>query len=185
MKRHLLSFAFATILTSAAFAADVKVIDVDAYFPEGRIWHHDKLFYVEYARNTVMTRDDKKNELFEQQDGCGPSAVVPTRSDEFLVPCNDSATIGRISADGKTPPPYGKDSDGHPFIGPNDFGPDKQGGIYFTGSVHEGAVIDASICYFIPARKAVLAENNLHKANGLVVSNDGKILSLTGTEDDR
>jgi sugar lactone lactonase YvrE len=185
MKRHLFSFAFTIILASAAFAADVKIINPDAHFPEGPVWYHDKLFYVEYARNTVMTWDGKKNEVFWQQDGCGPSAVVPTQNGEFLVTCYDSATIGRISADGKTLSPYDKDSDGHPFIGPNDFGPDKKGGIYFTGSGHEGSVIDASLYYITPAGKVALVADNLHNANGLVVSNDGKILYLIETEDNR
>ena len=46
IKRHLLSTMFALVLTSSAHAADVKVINDDAWFAEGPIWYQDKLYYV-------------------------------------------------------------------------------------------------------------------------------------------
>lgn len=185
MKRRFLGLVVGLLLGTSALAADVKVINADAYFPEGPIWHDGKLFYVEYGRNTVMTWDGTKNAVFWRQDGCGPSAVVPTSTGEFLVTCYDSNTIGHISADGRTLPPYDKDTDGNPFIGPNDFAPDKKGGVYFTGSGHEGPAIDASAYYLTRDGKAVKVAYNLHNANGLAVSNDGKTLYLIETEDNR
>jgi gluconolactonase len=133
-KRCLLSGAFALVVATQAHAADTKVINSDAWFAEGPVWYQNQLYYVEYGRGTVMTWDGKENHVFWKQDGCGPSAVLPTSDGEFVVTCYDSNSIGRISADGKTLPAYDKDSDGHPFVGPNDFAPDKDGGIYFTGS---------------------------------------------------
>ena len=121
MKKALLTLLIAAGFTVSAQAASVKVLNKDAWFPEGPIWYKDKLFYVEYGRNTVMTWDGKKNDVFWKQDGCGPSAVLPTASGDFVVTCYDSNSIGRISADGKTLDPYTKDKDGHPFVGPNDF----------------------------------------------------------------
>ncbi|UDL93725.1 SMP-30/gluconolactonase/LRE family protein [Lichenihabitans sp. PAMC28606] len=185
MKTTLAGLMLALSLIGSASAADVKVINPDAWFPEGPIWYHDKLYYVEYGRNTVTTWDGKTNETFWKQDGCGPSAVLPTSTGEFLVTCYDNQTIGRISADGKTLPPYTKDSEGRPFIGPNDFAPDRKGGIYFTGSGHEGAVIDASVYYITPAGAVIREGTDLHNGNGLAVSNDGKILYLIETEDSR
>lgn len=177
----LLGFAF----VASAHAADIKVVNADAWFAEGPIWYQNKLFYVEYGRGTVTTWDGKKNEVFWKQDGCGPSAVLPTAKGEFVVTCYDSNTIGRISADGKTLPPYDKDSQGHAFSGPNDFAPDKDGGIYFTGSGKGGPLIDAS-AYYIGKDGGVTKEaGDLHNANGLVMSNDGKILYLVETEDNR
>lgn len=185
MKTRLLGLTLALSMTGASFAADVKTINGDAWFPEGPIWYHDKLYYVEYGRNTVMTWDGTKNETFWMQDGCGPSAVLPTATGEFFVTCYDNQTIGRISADGKTLPPYDKDSEGRAFIGPNDLAPDKRGGTYFTGSGHEGPVIDASVYYITAAGKVIREATDLHNANGLAVSNDGKILYLIETEDSR
>lgn len=185
MKKALLGLLLGVALLGSAAAGEVKTINQDAWFPEGPIWYQDKLFYVEYGRNTVMTWDGKTNAIFWKQDGCGPSAVVPTQKGEFLVTCYDNQTIGRISADGKTLPPFDKDSEGRPFIGPNDFGLDKKGGVYFTGSGHEGAAIDASVYYITPDGKVVREATDLHNANGLAVSNDGKILYLIETEDNR
>lgn len=185
MIRTLLALSLALGFATAAQAADVKVINKDAWFPEGPIWYQDKLFYVEYGRNTVMTWDGKENKVFWKQDGCGPSAVLPTAAGDFVVTCYDSNSIGRISADGKTEEPYTKDTDGHPFVGPNDFAPDKKGGIYFTGSGKGGPLIDASAYYITKDGKVNLAADDLHNANGLAVSNDGKILYLVETEDNR
>lgn len=179
------ALALALAVASGARAAEVKTINPDAWFPEGPIWYHDTLFYVEYGRNTVTTWDGKTNRTFWKQDGCGPSAVLPTVTGEFVVTCYDSNSIGRISADGKTLPPYDKDSEGRPFVGPNDFAPDKKGGIYFTGSGHEGAAIDASLYYIAPDETIVREATDLHNANGLAVSNDGKTLYLIETEDNR
>jgi len=171
---------------SGARAGDVKVLNEDAHFAEGPIWYHGKLYYVEYDRNSVTTWDGAKNTIFWSKKGCGPSAVIPTSSGEFLTTCYDSGTLGHISADGKDLPPYTHDKDGHPFVGPNDFAPDHHGGIYFTCSgTAPGPVIDGKIFYIAPdgtiSEKAV----NVHSANGIVVSNDGKILYAIETEDHR
>jgi gluconolactonase len=166
-------------------AAEVKVLNNDAWFPEGPIWHQGQLFYVEYGRNAVMTWDGRKNAIFWKQDGCGPSAVLPTISGEFVVTGYDSNSIERISADGKTLPPYTQDRDGRPFVRPNDFAPDRKGGIYFTGSGSGGAAIDGSAYYIARDGTITRVAEFLHNANGLVLSNDGKVLYLVETEDSR
>ena len=132
MKLGFLSAVALLALITPAIADDIKVVNADAWFAEGPIWYQNKLFYVEYGRNTVMTWDGIKNAVFWKQDGCGPSAVLPNADGEFDVTCYDSNSIGRISAEGKTLPPYLRDSADHPFVGPNDFAPDQKGGIYFT-----------------------------------------------------
>ena len=185
MRRTLLALALSLGFSAAATADDVKVINPDAWFAEGPIWYHDKLYYVEYGRQTVMTWDGQKNTVFWKQDGCGPSAVLPDAQGNFVVTCYDSNSIGRISPDGKTLKPYSKDTAGHGFVSPNDFAPDKKGGIYFTGSGKGGPLIDASAYYITKAGKVKLVAADLHNANGLVVSNDGKILYLVETEDNR
>ena len=164
----------------------MKVLNDDAWFPEGPIWYQDKLFYVEYGRNAVMTWDGKKNSVFWQKDGTGPSAVLPTHAGEFVVTGYDSHSIERISADGKPLPPYTHDKDGHPFVGPNDFAPDKKGGIYFTGSGSGASPAIDGLVFYI-ARDGVITRvaQYLHNANGLVVSNDGKVLYVVETDDSR
>lgn len=170
----------------AAGAAEVKVLNDDAHFAEGPVWYHGKLYYVEYDRNAVMTWDGATNRLFWSKPGCGPSAVIPTSRGEFLTTCYDSGTIGRISADGKDLPPYTHDKEGHPFVGPNDFAPDHRGGIYFTCSgTAPGPVIDGKIFYLAGDGTISQEAADVHSANGIVVSNDAKILYAIETESHR
>jgi sugar lactone lactonase YvrE len=186
LKTCLLSLLLIASAAAAARAEDIKVLNDDAHFAEGPIWYHGKLYYVEYDRNSVTTWDGAKNTIFWSKKGCGPSAVIPTSRGEFLTTCYDSGTLGHISADGKDLPPYSHDKDGNAFVGPNDFAPDHRGGIYFTCSgTAPGPVIDGKIFYIAAdgtiSQKAV----NVHSANGIVVSNDGKILYAIETEDHR
>jgi gluconolactonase len=171
---------------SAVCAADIKVLNDDAHFAEGPIWYKGKLYYVEYDRSSITTWDGLKNSTFWSKKGCGPSAVTPTARGEFLTTCYDSGSIGRISADGKDLPPYTHDQDGHPFVGPNDFAPDHHGGIYFTCSgTAPGPVIDGKIFYLAADGTITQKAADIHSANGIVVSNDGKKLYAIETEDHR
>ena len=167
-------------------APDVKVLNDDVHFAEGPIWYRGKLYYVEYDRNSVTTWDGTHNSIFWSKPGCGPSAVIPTSRGEFLVTCYDSGTIGHISATGQDLPAYSHDKDGHPFVGPNDFAPDHRGGIYFTCSgTAPGPVIDGKIFYLGADGTITQEAADVHSANGIVVSNDGKILYAIETEDNR
>jgi gluconolactonase len=171
---------------AAASGSDVTVLNDDAHFAEGPIWYHGKLYYVEYDRNSVTTWDGKQNHIFWSKPGCGPSAVIPTASGEFLTTCYDSGTIGHIAADGKDLPPYSHDKDGHSFVGPNDFAPDHHGGIYFTCSgTAPGPVIDGKIFYLAADHTITQEATEVHSANGIVVSNDDQILYAIETEDNR
>lgn len=184
MKNVILGLVFA-LMGFAANADAIRVLNSDAHFPEGPIWYHGKLYYVEYGRNSVTTWDGEKNTIFWSQKGCGPSAVIPTAHGEFLTTCYDNGTIGRISADGKTLPPYTHDKAGHPFVGPNDFAPDTHGGIYFTASGTPGPVINGKVFYIAPDATITQEASHVHSANGLAVSRDGKTLYVVETEDHR
>jgi len=182
-------FGLLVVLAGAAPCAradDLEVLNDDAHFAEGPIWYHGKLYYVEYDRNSVTTWDGARNAVFWSKQGCGPSAVIPTVRGEFLTTCYDSGSIGRISADGKDLPPYTHDKDGKRLVGPNDFAPDRHGGIYFTCSgTAPGPVIDGKIFYIAPDGTLSEKAAEVHSANGIVVSNDGKTLYAIETEDHR
>jgi sugar lactone lactonase YvrE len=182
MKQHLRWLIFATTLACLAHADGIKVLNADAHFPEGPVWYLGKLYYVEYDRNTVMTWDGRRNRVFWFKKGCGPSAVVPTARGEFLTTCYDNGTIGRISADGKDLPAYTHDEDGGPFVGPNDFAPDRHGGIYFTASGDPGPAINGKIYYIAADGTITRKAADVHSANGIAVSPDGKVLYVVETE---
>jgi gluconolactonase len=179
-----------TLVLMAVFALDahadgVQVLNADAHFPEGPIWYHGKLYYVEYDRNSVTAWDGSKNAIFWSQKGCGPSAVIPTAQGEFLTTCYDNNSIGRISADGRTLPPYTQDKAGNPLVGPNDFAPDGHGGIYFSASGHPGTAIDGRVFYLSADGTIDLKADNVESANGVAVSKDGKILYVIETDGHR
>ena len=186
MKTILLALIAIAGFASYSHADAVKVINADAHFPEGPIWYKGRLYYVEYDRNSVTVWDGTRNTIFWSKKGCGPSAVIPTARGEFLTTCYDSGSIGRIAADGKDLPPYTHDKDGNPFVGPNDFAPDRHGGIYFTCSGSApGPAIDGKIFYLAADGAITQMAVNVHSANGIAVSNDGKVLYAIETEDHR
>ena len=186
LRNSLLGLLVIASAASYARAHDVRILNDDAHFAEGPIWYHGKLYYVEYDRNSVTTWDGAKNSVFWSKQGCGPSAVIPTAHGEFLTTCYDSGTIGRISVDGKDLPPYTHDKDGNPFVGPNDFAPDRHGGLYFTCSgTAPGPLIDGKIFYVAPDGTISQKAADVHSANGIVVSNDGRTLYAIETEEHR
>ena len=186
LRNSLLGLLVIASAASYARAHDVRILNDDAHFAEGPIWYHGKLYYVEYDRNSVTTWDGAKNSVFWSKQGCGPSAVIPTAHGEFLTTCYDSGTIGRISADGRDLPPYTHDKDGNPFVGPNDFAPDRHGGLYFTCSgTAPGPLIDGKIFYLAPDGTISQKAADVHSANGIVVSNDGRTLYAIETEEHR
>ena len=186
MRNYVLGLLLLASAASGARAADVRVLNDDAHFAEGPIWYQGKLYYVEYDRNSVTTWDGANNAIFWSKKGCGPSAVIPTARGEFLTTCYDSGTIGHIAADGRDLPPYSHDKDGNAFVGPNDFAPDRNGGIYFTCSgTAPGPVIDGKIFYIADDGTISQKATDVHSANGIVVSNDGRLLYAIETEDHR
>ena len=185
MKMHLFRVLLAAAVAFSARAGDIRILNDDAHFPEGPVWYRGKLYYVEYDRNSVTAWDGHGNTIFWSQKGCGPSAVIPTAQGEFLATCYDSNSIGRMSADGRTLPPYTKDKAGNPLVGPNDFAPDGLGGIYFTASGHPGTAIDGKVFYLAADGTIEQKADNVESANGVAVSKDGKILYVIETEGHR
>jgi sugar lactone lactonase YvrE len=163
----------------------ITVLNPDAHFPEGPIWHDGKLYYVEYDRNTVTVWDGKSNQVFATLKGCGPSAVIRTPRGEYLTTCYDNGTIGRISADGKLLPAWDHDRQGRKFVGPNDFALDHAGGIYFTCSGEPGKPGNSNVFYIAADGIITLAVPDMHNANGIALSLDGKTLYVIETDENR
>ena len=174
------------VFTSIAFAGDIKVINAKSGFPEGPLWHEDTLYYVEYGSHTVKTWDGKQNQEFWKMDGCGPSAIVTLSSGDFLVTCYDSASIARISTEGKTIAEYKQDKEGRGFQGPNDIAVDQKGGVYFTASGPWESDPIVGMVFYMNAKGEILqVADDLHYANGIALSKDGKTLYLAESEASR
>jgi sugar lactone lactonase YvrE len=183
MRKLVLGTIFAGAVAGAASAGEPTVINAEARFPEGPLWLNDKLYYVEYGGQTVRVWDGSADTVLWEQEGCGPSAVVQAADRSFLITCYDAGTIVRIEADGSTVATYDKDADGNPFVGPNDFAPDRKGGVYFSASgPWESEPIVGQI-YYLSAKGTIrVVADDLHYANGLALSPNGATLYAAESE---
>jgi sugar lactone lactonase YvrE len=171
------------LLPASLAAAEVVVINDQARFPEGPLVVGETLYYVEYGGHTIVTWDGKTNAVLWTQEGCGPSALVQLEGGDFLVTCYDSGSIARVSAKGETLANYDKDAAGGTLLGPNDLTLDRKGGAYFTASgPWESAPIVGHVYHIDGAGKIVSVADDLHYANGIELSHDGKTLYVIESE---
>jgi gluconolactonase len=168
-------------------ASPFKVLNDDVSYPEGPVWHQGKLYYVQYGRNAVSAWDGHANTQVWSQEGCGQSAVVATPRGDFMTTCYDNGSIGRFDAQGRTLPAYTQDAAGNRFVGPNDFAPDGQGGFYFTasGDPSHGPVTDGKVFFIAPDGRITQKITDVHNANGIALSKDGKTLYVVETDENR
>ena len=170
------------LCSGQAWAGDVKVLNRDAAFPEGPFWADGKLYYAEYGGNRVSVWDGVSNRALWAEDGCGPSAVMPFAGG-MLVTCYDNGTFVKITADGKTEQVWNQDSTGAPLVGPNDATSDGKGGAYLTASgPWESAPIVGKIYRLTAAGALTPVADDLHYANGVQLSADGKLLYVNESE---
>jgi gluconolactonase len=183
MRRILLGTGLVLGLMGAARAADPQVLNDQARFPEGPEVIDGTLYYVEYGGHTIMTWDGKANATLWTQEGCGPSALLGLPGGDFLVTCYDSGTIARVSKDGQTLANYDKDMAGGALLGPNDITTDGEGGAWFTTSgPWESGPIVGKVFHINAEGVIVEAANDLHYANGITLSADGKRLLVNESE---
>jgi gluconolactonase len=162
----------------AAISA-VAVVDGHAIYPEGPIWRDGRLLYVEYAGPGIKSWDGRQVGIFWRGEHCGPSGLISFGANHLLVACYDANALVEVDEHGATVRTLDKDSAGKPFIGPNDFAPDGNGGVYFSASgVYDisapitGAVLHLSA----DAARIVELADTIHYSNGLTMSRDGKHL---------
>jgi sugar lactone lactonase YvrE len=160
-------------------ASSLTVVDANAAYPEGPLWHGGALYFVEYAGPGIKRWDGHDTRIFWSGAHCGPSGLIDYAGEHFLVACYDSNTLVEVDAQGRTVRTFEKDGSGAPFVGPNDFAADGQGGVYFSASgVYDlkapitGAVLHLSA----DGRTITRLAETIHYSNGLTVSKDGKSL---------
>ena len=164
-----------TCAASIALAADMRVINDKAAYPEGPVFIDDKLYYVEIAGNSIDVWDGRINSVFWRRDGCGPSAVLPLGQD-LIVTCSVSNSIVRVAPDGKTVASWDKDQNGGSLQGPNDIAADGKGNIYFTASgPWEAAPIVGKIFFMTEDGMISEVADDLHYPNGIAVGADGRL----------
>lgn len=176
--REMLATGLIVMLAASggANAGPMKVLSRDVAFPEGPIFVDRQLHLVDYVGHTILADMAGKLEPIWRRDGCGPSGLARI-PEGLLVTCYDSNEIVAVSLDGRKVGVVDRDTDGRPFIGPNDLVADPRGGVWFTTSgPWETAPIVGKV-YHRSADGAIReAAADLHYANGIALSPDGRRL---------
>jgi gluconolactonase len=173
------------IAVGSAQAADIKVIDANAKFPEGPFVENGILYYAQYGAGEICKWDGKVlTQVWAQKDS-GANAVQRF-GDGFIIAGYDNGTVVLTDAAGKTKLTIDKDDEGNKLLGPNDIALDKHGGAYVTLSgPWETDPIVGKIVHVAADGKIKVVAKDIHYANGLVLSADGKILYVNESEANR
>jgi sugar lactone lactonase YvrE len=169
--RAFVTAALAAASLTTAAAADDQVL-ARAHYPEGPLWHRQKLYYGEMTRDRVtISHDLKTTATFWERPGCGPVSVAPYGDKELLVLCHLSHAVVRVSLSGATLGVITQDEAGLSLVHPNGSCADGKGGVYFTASgffTHSAPATGAVMHLDRSGRLRRLAER-IHYANGIAV----------------
>jgi gluconolactonase len=161
-----------------ALCEQITIVDRDAHYPEGPLWRDGNLLYVEYSAGNIKTWNGRQSGIFWHKDGCGPSGLI-SHGDSLLVACYDGNYLAELDASGKETRVLRVDNSGRPFVGPNDFAADDQGGIYFSasGAYDIKAPITGTLLYLRADGKTITqVATALHYPNGLTLTKDRRHL---------
>ena len=162
-----------------AASARLALVDAHAKYPEGPLWDHGHLLYVEYVGSDIREIDKGRAKIYWHKDHCGPSALIRFDGDHLLVACYDGNYLAELDSRGALVRTISHDSAGKSFVGPNDFAADGRGGVYFSASgvYNVDAPITGAI-YHLSADGREMHEvaNHIHYPNGLTLSRSGRHL---------
>lgn len=183
-----MTFAVAAQLLAFPSFARLEVIDPHALYPEGPLWWHSKLYYVEYAGNGIKVWNGKTFSYFWKKMHCGPNGLVTFGHDDILVVCYDGNYLVELDRNGKEVRTISQDDHGASFLGPNDLTSDGRGGVYFSASgVYDvKAPIEGKVLHVSPDGNSVsVVADTIDYSNGLTLSKDGHDLLVAEMLADR
>jgi gluconolactonase len=158
------------------------VIDADAAYPEGPLWHDGRLFVAEMGADRIAAFRDGKKEVYWESDGCGPTSLAPY-GDGFVALCHIAAQLVVLDARGHAIRTIDRDNRGRRFRDPNDSSADGRGGVYFSDpgpfwldAAPQGAVVHLS---GDGAVRRVL--DGLWYPNGVLVDSSRRLLYVSET----
>lgn len=170
---------------SSVQAADIKVIDADAKFPEGPFVENGVLYYAQYGASEIYKWDGKSRTKIWSKEGSGCNAVQRF-GDGFIIAGYDDGTIVLTDAAGQTKAIIDHDNEGNKLLGPNDIALDGKGGAYVSLSgPWETDPIVGKIVHVTADGKATVVAKDIHYANGLTLSKDGELLIVNESEANR
>lgn len=166
---------------AAGHGHGVRVLDPRAPYPEGPVWRAGRLYYTDYANSNVLVLRHGRKSVFWHRDGCGASGLVERPRGHLLVTCYDDNTLVELDARGHAVRTIAEDSEGKPFLGPNDFARDARGGVYFSASgVYDvDAPIQGTVYYIARDGRIRQVAAHIHYSNGMAVTPDGRHLLVS------
>lgn len=188
--RSLVCFGALLVFSAKAGAAvappDLKVINKNVGFPEGPMYRGATLYYVDYGGQGVLSWDGKANKTIYRDPQCFPTSVTSFGAD-LLVACFDGNYLVRIKLDGTVVKRIEQDGSGQRIVGPNDFAQDGKGGVYVTasGTFSDTSIIDGRVLHVSPSMEVTELARDIHFANGIAVTPDGKNLLIAEPEAQR
>lgn len=161
-------------------ALQAEIIEPNAHYPEGPLWHRDRLYYAEMSHDRIAVRKGGKSLTFWRRKGCGPTSIAAVPGG-FVVACHISRVLARISDGGKTVSIVAEDARGWPIGNPNDMIADGRGGVYFTSSgLFLAAAPAMGRVYFLPPKGPPRqVAGTIRYANGVVLSPDRRHLFVS------
>ena len=156
----------------------MQTINPNSFYPEGPLWHQDRLYYVEYSEHRVMCWDGMQNLPVWHGPDSGPCALIPASEGGLWVACFQGDRLERIGLDGRSLQRIEPHPEDQGFGGPNDFASDGEGGLFFTGSGRFDVDAPKTGRIFHRGRDGRLRclARDIHFSNGIALSPDRRRL---------
>jgi gluconolactonase len=182
MPTRLLILVFLLVVAAPASAQERIVINPEAHYPEGPLWHGGRLLYAEMGADRVRAWDGRKNSQVWKRAGCGPTSIADGGAGTLIVLCHLQNALARIDLTGATRAIIDRDDKGARFPTPNASINDAKGGIYFSssGTFSPLAPAEGSVLY-LPAGENVPRRiaTGIHYANGVALARGGRTLFVS------
>ncbi|MGH1350447.1 MAG: fused MFS/spermidine synthase [Methyloligellaceae bacterium] len=156
-------------------------LDLDANYPEGPVWHKNKLYYAEMSGNRVAVLEKDKPSTFWSEKKCGPTSISRYGKNSFLVLCHLTAKLVVLSEDGQKLKEISHAGSRRLFQNPNDSHSDGKGGVFFSdaGIFQKGAKASGIVYHLSPEGRLHKVAENLYYANGIAFDAEKQILYVS------
>jgi sugar lactone lactonase YvrE len=152
-----------------------------ASYPEGPLWVGERLLYAEMPLDRVVEWQAGQRRDLWREPGCGPTAIAPFRTGEFIVLCHLGGRLVRLDASGRKIGEFKASSAGEVLRNPNDCHADGRGGVFLTdaGIFMQGAPATGKVFHLAADGSLRKILDGIYYANGIAVDFARKRLLLS------
>jgi sugar lactone lactonase YvrE len=164
--RHALALA---VLFAAGVAAAEPVVVASGAYPEGLLWHGERMYFTEMGADRVSIIENGATKEFWRDPRCGPTSIAPFGPSGFLVNCHLGHEVVEVSAQGATGRRFRNAPNGIRIQDPNASASDGEGGVFFSDSGIFGLRAPATGRVYHLSAAGVMTEiaGQLRYANGV------------------